>query len=481
MTLHHLYAGSLPDIVSAVKPQPLQQPKLVLCNQELYQQLGLPAEWQEQAGLFKALFDADGELAKNAVAQKYGGHQFGQWNPDLGDGRGLLLGEVRDTQGRFLDLHLKGAGQTPYSRFGDGRAVLRSTIREYVISESLHALGVPTSRALCLISSQHPVQRESMETGAMLIRVCASHIRFGHFEYFHHTGAKQQLQALFDFVLEHHYPHLRDEPNPHLAFLQQVVKDTAGMIAHWQAFGFCHGVMNTDNMSVHGISFDFGPYAFLDEFIPDYICNHSDHAGRYAFDQQPGVALWNLHAFAQAFFDVVPEEDIAAALKAYEPALIAEYKSLMQQKLGFFTTEQPEDTDLTNQLLTQMAKEKRDFTGTFRALCHISSQGDSQRWLSVFEDKEWAVQWLAMYRLRLQKETLLEAQRQQKMQRINPLYIPRNYLIQEAIEAAQEQDFTPLKTLLRVMTSPYDEQPDKARFAVPPPPEHRACPLSCSS
>ncbi|XOV81323.1 MAG: YdiU family protein [Aestuariibacter sp.] len=478
--LNHFYAKELSQLVSKVQPQALQQPQLVLSNESLYQQLQLPQSWQQQEGLLEALFAADGALSAGAVAQKYGGHQFGQWNPDIGDGRGLLLGEVRDKAGAPWDLHLKGAGQTPYSRFGDGRAVLRSTIREYVISESLHALGIPTSRALCLISSQHPVQRESLETGAMLIRVCASHLRFGHFEYFHHTGDKAKLESLFDFVFKHHFPQLLEKDNSYLAFLQKVISDTADLIAKWQAFGFCHGVMNTDNMSIHGISFDFGPFAFLDQFIPDYICNHSDHGGRYAFDQQPGVALWNLHAFAQAFFDYVPEDAIAEALKSYEPRLIAQYKNLMQQKFGF-ATEHQGDASISNQFMQQLAKERADFTQSFRALCHIRCDTENSEWLDLFQDRHWAAEWLTLYVQRLQLETHSDEERHVKMRQINPKYIPRNYLIQQAIVAAQQQDFAPLKQLLEVMMQPFDEQQEQAHFARPPAPEQVAKPLSCSS
>lgn len=478
--IHSLYASELSNIVSKVAPQRLYESKLQLLNKSLFEQLSLSDDMQNEEHLLRALFDADGQFAQQSVAQKYGGHQFGQWNPDIGDGRGLLLGEVTDSTGNLQDLHLKGAGKTPYSRFGDGRAVLRSTIREYVISESLHALGVPTSRALCLLSSKHPVQRETLEKGAMMIRVCPSHIRFGHFEYYYHTKDWSNLDALFEFTFRHHYPQCAASENPHLAFLHQVVKDTAYLIAHWQTVGFCHGVMNTDNMSIHGISFDFGPFAFLDAFIPDYVCNHSDHAGRYAFDQQPGVALWNLQAFSQAFFRYLDEVDIRDALQQFEPHLIGQYQANMQRKFGW-CEQQDNDHQLVNDFLRQLSTERTDYTNSFRTLSSVCLDADNRQFHELFEDKDWSAQWLSLYLARCQAEAQSEELRITQMKMTNPAYIPRNYLLQQVIEAAELDNFQPLEQLVEVMTHPFDDKPDWQTYGLAPAAEQIAKPLSCSS
>lgn len=478
MLFDHSYAKQLADLVSRVKVSPFASPKLESVNHSLLSQLGIAKAQFAAPQLLENLFSETAPFNRHAVAQKYGGHQFGVWNPELGDGRGLLLGEVVDNQQRRWDLHLKGAGKTPYSRFGDGRAVLRSTIREYLASEALHHLGIPSSRALCLISSDETVYRETPENGAMMIRACQSHIRFGHFEYFYHSKQSDKLQRLLDYTLETHFSHCLQSANPYLALLTEICLSTADLIAKWQAFGFCHGVMNTDNMSIHGITFDYGPYAFLDNYEPGYVCNHSDHSGRYAFDQQPGVALWNLNALAHAFSPFLTIEQIKAALQQYEPRLQRQYAQLMSHKLGF---EQPDGQimELMNQWLNMLASDKRDYTQSFRLLCH--SDQHLEPVVDHFIDRKAAHAWVLRYQSMLNEKQPQVELRQQRMLAVNPKFILRNYLAQQAIDKAQSGSFDYFHRLLDVLAKPFDEQLHNHEFAAPPPDWGLAMEISCSS
>lgn len=315
-----------------VLPDPIAEPRLVVASPAALALLDLPAETSDEA-LFAELFGGH-KLWSEAEprAMVYSGHQFGSYNPRLGDGRGLLLGEVINQAGEHWDLHLKGAGQTPYSRMGDGRAVLRSSIREFLASEALPALGIPSSRALCVIGSSTPVWREKKESAATLLRLAPSHVRFGHFEYFYYTRQHDQLKQLAAFVLEHHFADCNAAERPYAAMFRQVVERNAELIARWQAYGFCHGVMNTDNMSILGITFDYGPYAFLDDFDANHICNHSDDAGRYSFSNQVPIAHWNLAALAQALTPLVEVDELRASLDLFLPLYQAHYLDLMRRR-----------------------------------------------------------------------------------------------------------------------------------------------------
>lgn len=475
MIIDHSYAEKLQDLVSPVGVTPVIQPKLSLVNESLTKLLNFGEFGNDQTRLFNSLFEQDGLLNQKAVAQKYGGHQFGSWNPELGDGRGLLLAEVTDKEGAQWDLHLKGAGKTPYSRFGDGRAVLRSTIREYLASEALHYLGIPSSRSLCLISSNELVYREKQEKSAMMIRACQSHIRFGHFEYFYHSKQLEKLAQLFDYTLANHFPQCLDQSNPKLALLEEIVLSTADLIAKWQAFGFCHGVMNTDNMSIHGITFDYGPYAFLDAYVPDYICNHSDHSGRYAFDQQPGVALWNLNALAHAFTPYIEIDDLKEALLKFQPRLTEQYANIMRAKMGF-SQEMPDDMVIVNEWLALLHQDKQDYTLSFRRL-----SDPNYSIVDGFIDRKKAQIWLEKYQQRLGLESISAEQRQQKMLAVNPKYILRNYLAQIAIDRAEEGDFSECERLLAILKSPYKEQAENVEYAKPPPHWGQGMEISCSS
>lgn len=459
-------------------PKGLDKPFIVSTSQAAAKLIGL----SEQDTLSQAFLDWTSGNATppgaEPLAMVYSGHQFGGYSPQLGDGRGLLLGEVNGPEGKW-DIHLKGAGKTPYSRFGDGRAVLRSSIREYLCSEAMAGLGIPTTRALCVVGSETPVQREQVETGAMITRLAKSHIRFGHFEYCHYTNQHDLLKTLLDYVIAEHFPGCLEEADTYRSFFRAVIAKTAKLIAHWQAIGFAHGVMNTDNMSIIGDTFDYGPYAFLDDFEPGFICNHSDHQGRYAFDRQPSIALWNLNALASSLSTFMDKETLREELDNYQNVLIDDYAALLRQKLGL-ETEQEKDRELFNNLFVMMQKEKADFTLTFRRLCDFeTAQTNPLR--DHFVNRELFDQWAQDYETRLQKESLTSVQRQDNMRRHNPKFILRNYLAQQAIEQAEAKDFTLVNQLVTILAKPYDEHPGYDHLAELPEDSQKHLEISCSS
>lgn len=479
----HHYADQLGGFYTTLKPTPLKGAKLLYHSEPLAQELGLDA----------SLFDAAhreywcGEAffpGMEPLAQVYSGHQFGVWAGQLGDGRGILLGEQVLPDGRRYDWHLKGAGLTPYSRMGDGRAVLRSVVREFLASEALHHLSIPTTRALTIVTSDEPVFREQRERGAMLTRVAESHIRFGHFEHFYYRKQPEQVKQLADYVIAHHWAHLLEsESSPsrrYALWLQDVVERTASLIAQWQSVGFAHGVMNTDNMSILGLTIDFGPYGFLDDYQPGYICNHSDHQGRYSFDNQPAVAYWNLHRLAQTLSGLMSAEQLQGAVNAYEPALMAAYGKLMRGKLGFFTQDK-QDNDLLTGFLSLMAKEGRDHTRTFRLLSEVEQQQASSPLRDEFIDREAFNGWYKQYRERLQREEQDDATRQQAMKLSNPRIILRNYLAQQAIERAEQDDISMLTQLHQALRDPYSDAPQYDAMAALPPDWGKHLEVSCSS
>jgi uncharacterized protein YdiU (UPF0061 family) len=413
------------------------------------------------------------------LAMVYAGHQFGQYAGQLGDGRGLLLGEVVTDHGRW-DLHLKGAGRTPYSRFGDGRAVLRSSIREFLCSEAMTALGIPSSRALCVIDSDTRVQREQIEHGATLLRVARSHIRFGHFEHFHYTEQPELLRTLADYTIDRHLPEFSGRSERYAELLRYATLRTATLIAHWQAVGFAHGVLNTDNMSIVGETFDYGPFGFLDEFDPGFICNHSDERGRYSFERQPSIGLWNLNALAHALSTLIDVDSIRAALQLYEPQLIAEYTRLMRGKLGL-ADERAEDTPLLGELMELLAHNRSDYTLFFRSLCDFDETAALCGLRDDFVDRARFDQWAARYAERLRQQDLPRAQRAAGMRNANPKYILRNYLAQQAIGKAEQGDYSEVQRLHALLQKPYDEQPEYEIYAAPPPDWGRHLEISCSS
>ncbi|CCN81523.1 conserved hypothetical protein [Vibrio nigripulchritudo SFn27] len=474
--LSHPYTHLPSHFFSKVTPTPLENVRWVDWNEKLAVELGLP---ESPDGELLDLLSGNSVLdAFPPLAMKYVGHQFGAYNPDLGDGRGLLLFQV-DTDVKSYDIHIKGAGLTPYSRQGDGRAVLRSSIREYLMSEALHGLGIPSTRALALFTSDTPVYREEIETGAICVRVATTHIRFGHFEYLYYTNQIDDLKQFSDFVIDHHFPNITDEPNPYLAMFQEVVSRTASMIAKWQSIGFAHGVMNTDNMSILGETFDFGPFGMMENFDPSFICNHSDYQGRYAFDNQPSIGLWNLTALAQALSPLIAKEDLQKTLDTYYTTLTKEYSVLMRNKLGLLESK-PEDTELFNRLFALMKENQVDYTNTFRALSNVDKVGKSA-FLAEFKDSDSALEWFSSYQERLRSEESNEKLRCNQMRTHNPKYILRNYMAQTAIERAQEGDFSEVKRLKKLLDFPFDENSGTEEDTKPAPEWAQGLALSCSS
>ncbi|HGY9610759.1 protein adenylyltransferase SelO [Vibrio harveyi] len=466
-----------------VTPQPLDNTRWVVWNGELAKQFGLPESANEE---LLNVFTGQNEFASFApLAMKYAGHQFGVYNPDLGDGRGLLLAEMQHQNGTWFDIHLKGAGLTPYSRMGDGRAVLRSTIREYLCSEAMAGLGIPTTRALGMMDSDTPVYREKMEYGALLIRIAETHIRFGHFEHFFYTNQLSEQKYLADKVIEWYFPDCLEVEKPYAAMFETIVEKTSVMIAYWQAYGFAHGVMNTDNMSILGQTFDYGPFGFLDDYDPNYICNHSDYQGRYAFEQQPRIALWNLSALAHSLSPLVQREDLETALGKFEMRLSQKFSELMRAKLGLLTKIE-EDGRLFEAMFELLNQNKTDYTRFFRELSNLDVNS-SQAVIDLFIDREAASAWVDLYLARCELEVdergecVSAETRCEKMRRANPKYILRNYLAQLAIDKAEEGDFSEVSRLAELLKRPYDEQPELDDYAKLPPEWGKKMEISCSS
>jgi len=478
--------------------QPFPEPHWVATSAGCAALLGLPADWAVRAD-WHALDVFTGRATwpgMRPLATVYSGHQFGVWAGQLGDGRALMLGEWRvdgghAAPGASFEIQLKGAGRTPYSRMGDGRAVLRSSIREFLCSEAMHALGIPTTRALCVAGSGLPVMRETVETGAIVTRVAPSFLRFGHFEHFAHSDQHAALRRLFDFTLANWFPELQEGAeldgrrlDPLHAWLAEVVRRTARMVAQWQAVGFAHGVMNTDNMSILGLTIDYGPFGFLDGFDPGHICNHSDTQGRYAFGRQPNVAWWNLHALAWALRPLVddPDASLPPLLDRFVDDFTQCLADAMRAKFGL-AEDEPEDKTLVDDFLALLAQERVDMTIAFRALAAFDrGRGATPPAVrDLFIDRAAADAWGARYLRRLEREPRAEAERQAAMQRVNPKYVLRNHLAQEAIERARAGDFAEVRRLHEVLRRPFDEQPEHARYADHPPDWARHIEVSCSS
>jgi hypothetical protein len=488
LVFDNLY-GQLPDeFFDPVSPQPLNNAHLVSFNADAAELIGL-CPTQAERDDFVAYINGEKSLPGSApLAMCYSGHQFGAYVPRLGDGRAILLGQVRNAHGELWDLQIKGAGLTKYSREGDGRAVLRSSIREYLCSEAMHGLGIPTTRALCLINSRERVYRERVEPGALVVRMAQSHVRFGSFEYFYHTGQYHHLKALADYVITHFLPELSGRQDSYLGLLQHAVKSTAALIARWQGVGFAHGVMNSDNMSILGLTIDYGPFGFLDTYQGGFICNHSDHHGRYAFNQQPAIGLFNLSCLATALLPLLAEEKEAAmeiareALKEYWPIFREAYKQVARNKLGL---REAHDLDLKlwTSLLGTM-EGQADFTILFRALSGFDSDHPKQNHplRDMFHEREAFDAWALEYTQRLAGESADIAARMELMQRSNPKYILRNYLAEQAIRMAEDEgDYSEIERLLQLLKHPYDDQPAMARYAAYPPSWAEQISVSCSS
>lgn len=476
MKFEHHWRTHLPELCSTVQPSPLSDGKLLYLNQPLANELELPEDIDQRSIWWGAqLFDG-----MQPVAQVYSGHQFGVWAGQLGDGRGLLLGEQRLSSGQLVDWHLKGAGKTPYSRMGDGRAVLRSTIREFLASEAMHGLGIATTRALSIATGSDLVYRETPETGAMLIRIAESHLRFGHFEHLFSRQQPEILRKLADYAIERHWPEFQHEADKYFLWFREVVKRTGALIGQWQSVGFAHGVMNTDNMSLLGLTIDYGPYAFMDDYQPDLICNHSDYQGRYAFENQPTVGLWNLNRLANALSSLLSPERLKLALKEYEPALMATWGERMRQKLGLFEA-QAQDNDLLVELFSLLSRERADYTRTFRLLSYAAAEEKGGELRDDFVDRQRFDHWFAKYKQRLANETISQDVRQEKMLAINPAMVLRNYLAQQAITAAEQGDVSILATLHQALQNPFTAELEATPLFNRPPDWGKKLEVSCSS
>lgn len=465
-----------PAFFTALQPTPLPEPYWVGHSESAARALGLPPDWRNDAAL--AVLTGNRSIAgTQPLATVYSGHQFGVWAGQLGDGRAILLGQTSAGQ----EVQLKGAGRTPYSRMGDGRAVLRSSIREFLCSEAMHALGVPTTRALCVTGSPQPVRREAIESAAVVTRFAPSFIRFGHFEHFAAAGRDEELRQLADFVIERFYPQCRSDSrfggNAYASFLQAVSERTADMVAHWQALGFCHGVMNTDNMSILGLTIDYGPFQFLDGFNPAHICNHSDSSGRYAFNQQPNVAYWNLFCLGQALMPLIGDEAQArAALGSYPERFTPAFEARMRAKLGLADA-QAGDATVIDGLLRLLATEQTDWSIFWRRFAHWRAGADLAPVRELFIDAAAFDAWLISFEARAGHDSAAP----DAALAANPAYVLRNHLAQTAIEQSQRGDHSGVQTLLALLQTPYQEQPGMQAFADFPPDWASTLEISCSS
>ena len=481
------YAALGAEFVERRDPSPLAEPYLIAFNPDTAALLDLAPEQGDRPEFLRLAAGCARFTPVEPFAAVYAGHQFGSFVPRLGDGRAITLAEVRTAAGDPFEWQVKGAGMTAYSRFGDGRAVLRSTIREYLCSEAMAALGIPTTRALAIAGSDEAVYRETPETAAVLTRLAPSHLRFGTFEYFHHRGNPAAVKTLADYAIARFFPHLAsatDDAARYAAFLREVVCRTATLIARWQAVGFAHGVMNTDNMSILGLTLDYGPYGFLDAYEPGFICNHTDAGGRYAFERQPSVGLWNCRALAVALSSLISDDAAQAALDAYKPAFQTQFTSTLYDKFGLGSP-RPGDAEFFTTIFDGLERSAVDFTNFFRTLSHVTrepaSASDDAALLALYPSPEDGRAMLDAYRLRLQSEARSDAERQSAMLAINPKFVLRNYLAEQAIRAARERDYTELARLHDVLRHPFDEQPDRETYASAPPDWARTLSVSCSS
>lgn len=452
---------------------PLEEPALAHWNKDAAKLIDWNNAPEKLISEFTQAINGEGKLPASAVASLYAGHQFGSWNPQLGDGRAAVLGQINHPENGTWELQTKGSGPTPYSRGSDGRAVLRSSIREYLCSEAMHGLGIGSSRALCLLDSKTIVRREEIETGALIVRMAPTHIRFGSFEIFASRKQTEQVKQLADFVIDGFYPECRNQEKPYLAFYEQVIERTALMIAHWQAQGFSHGVMNTDNMSILGLTIDYGPFGFMEGYDPSYICNHSDHTGRYAFDQQPQIGLWNLACLGNALLSLIELDDAQKAMDLFSRFYFQNYYQLMFKKLGIseFTDE---DRPILTDLLSLMTDTRADYSRCFRLLSREETHKD---FLKEFNSANNVSRWLDSYRERVAELDNCEA----TMLSINPKYILRNYIAQIAINQAKQGDYSEIDRLVRILHSPFDEHPDAEEYFATPPSWAKNLSLSCSS
>ncbi|TAL83181.1 MAG: YdiU family protein [Candidimonas sp.] len=478
------FAELPPAFYTRLATQPLTQPRLLHVNTAVAELLGLSAQALAEPAFLDVCAGSQPLVGGKTLSAVYSGHQFGVWAGQLGDGRAHLLGEIVSPTGHW-ELQVKGSGRTPYSRMGDGRAVLRSSVREYLASEAMAGLGIPTTRALALVVSDDPVYRETVETAAIVARVSPTFVRFGSFEHWH--ASPENLRILLDYMVDHFYPECRaggaGEPNTStdvaLRFLRAVTIKTAEMVAAWQTVGFCHGVMNTDNMSILGLTMDYGPFGFMDAFQVKHVCNHTDTQGRYAWNAQPAVAHWNLYRLANSLvaLDIDPE-DLKAQLTHFEPAFLHAYRRRLADKFGMRQW-QHGDEALVDEWWRLLHTNRADFTLSFRRLSQAPQ--NNAAFLDLFDDRAAALAWLDLYSQRLSGDGLADTERRAGMDRANPLYILRNHLAEEAIRAAKQGDAGKIDVLLGLLHDPFTEREGYESYAALPPDWACQLEVSCSS
>src|ERR1700761_6783202 len=492
MTVHfpfqNTYAALPANFFARVAPTPVAAPRLVKLNRALAVHLGLDPELlarPEGAEILAGKRVPDGA---DPIAMAYAGHQFGQFVPQLGDGRAILLGEVIDADGVRRDIQLKGSGPTPFSRRGDGRAALGPVLREYIVSEAMAALGIPTTRSLAAVVTGENVMRETMLPGAVLTRVASSHIRVGTFQFFAARGDTDGVRRLADHVIARHYPDAANAERPYHALLAGVIARQAELIARWLLVGFIHGVMNTDNCSISGETIDYGPCAFMDQYDPAAVFSSIDEQGRYAYANQPRIALWNLTRLAECLLPLFASEQEKAIAEAQEilngfpEKFTAAYQAGLRSKIGLFTMRDGDEA-LVQDLLDAMAKNQADFTLTFRRLADAAQDSKNDGAVAqLFADPaafdEWAVRW----RQRIADEPQSADERRNAMRAVNPAFIPRNHRIEAIIEAAVvSDDYAPFEELLTVLAKPFEDQPEFADYAEPPQPEQRVLQTFCGT
>ncbi len=486
-SIHELHVvnpyAELPSaFYTELSPQPLTRPRLLHANPQAAQLLGLTEDALKSKS-FLDVFAGNAPLpGGRTLASVYSGHQFGVWAGQLGDGRAHLLGEIQGPSGNW-EVQLKGSGLTPYSRMGDGRAVIRSSVREYLASEAMAGLGIPTTRALAIVVGDDPVRRETIERAAIVTRLSPSFVRFGTFEHF--IQQPHYLQQLLDYVVDRYYPHLRepraDGKDVHLSLrlLDEVMLRSAQLVADWQTAGFCHGVMNTDNMSILGLTLDYGPYGFMDTFQIGHICNHTDVHGRYAWNAQPSVMHWNLFRLANTFVALgVEADDLRDTLQGFEQYFLDAFHGNLVKKFGWSSWREGDEV-LVDDWWRLLHIQQADFTLSFRRLAHALERPEP--WLELFNDPDAAAQWLERYRHRIQEDAGPDEERIAAMLAANPLYVLRNHLAEIAIRAAEQDDPSEIETLLTLLRDPYTERAGYESYAGPAPDWAQGLSVSCSS
>src|SRR6266550_7758408 len=482
------YARLAERFYARLAPTPVAAPRLVKLNTALAAELGLDAGQLASPQGVEVLVGNRIASGSQPIALAYAGHQFGNFVPQLGDGRAILLGEVLDKHGRRRDIQLKGSGPTPFSRRGDGRAALGPVLREYIVSEAMAALGVPTTRSLAAVTTGQRVLRETALPGAMLTRVAASHLRVGTFQYFAAQGDTEGTRSLADYAIARHYPEAAQSKQPYRALLDGVIARQAHLVAQWMLLGFIHGVMNTDNTAISGETIDYGPCAFMDHYDPAKVFSSIDELGRYAYANQPRIALWNLTRLAECLLPLLGDEqdkaieEAQSALGNFVETFDAAYQAGLRKKLGLFTA-RDDDRAIAQDLLEAMAKNQADFTLTFRRLSDAAlAPADDGRIRELFADPNAYDEWAGRWRQRIGDEPQDPAARLAAMRSVNPAFIPRNHLIEAIIDAAvNRDDFAPFEELFTVLSKPYEDQPEFARYAQAPEPHQRVLRTFCGT